>query len=129
MTEKLPQKANNLERRSFVEGPPTVESMQIRHAGVLVRVIFPRDESVAKVFMLVQEPTSEQGMKNIKKLSGEHPEYDKKTIDQMVAAMNSVLIFRNTAEAQKWFDGFSYTCTPAERKTIADFLEVENADN
>jgi len=131
VTEKLPQKTNNLEtteKRPSIEGSPVVENMPVRSAGVLVKVTFPRPESVAKIFMLVQEPTSEQGIKNVEKLAEEHPE-NRKMYEEMTEAMNGALIFRNPEEAQKWFDIFSHTCSPAECREIADFLEVENKEN
>lgn len=133
MLENLPQRASHIEaveKRPSMEGRTVVENMVISGGGVLIKVMFPRSESVAKIFMLIPEPVSEGGKNNYEKVLREaHSKKDKKIVEETFNAMNSPLVFRNPEEMQSWFDLATNNYGLAECKAIADFLGIENRED
>lgn len=128
MTENLLQKYNkedNIEKSPSMEAnekPAMVESMQVEHAGVLIKVAFPRNGSVAKIFMLVQNPISDQGIKNLEKLTNDKPEM-KEVAEKVIRDATSPLVFNSENQAQMWLD--MLPCSSAENMAIANFLELQ----
>jgi len=129
MSENLPPKIEppvKAEKTPSMEGASVVENMSLSWGAVLIKVTFPRSDDVAKVFMLIQPPVSEEGSKNYERLMEKVPEKgrEREIREDTFKIMNSPLVFRNKKQAQEWFD-ISHNYTPTERRAIAEFLEIE----
>ncbi len=133
MSEGLPKRTerppNKTERDPSMEGPPTVESMPIKHIGVLIKTIFPRQSSDAKIFMLIMTPFSEDGVDNYHKLLETMPEEHRKGAENYFASVHSPLVFDNPEQAKEWLDSIRPFYKPTQWRAIADFLEVEDTEH
>lgn len=125
MGENVPSIVNQKEN---AETTPRVEHIIFGSNDILIRTVFPRQNSIAICFILVSSPTSEKGTQNAEELIVSADEPSKPAMRDVLELLNKPLIFRGLDEAQEWFNQAKHIYSLSERKKIASFLGITDTD-
>ncbi|MDP2665644.1 MAG: hypothetical protein Q8P23_03375 [bacterium] len=127
MDEHIPTTPRNNEA---IEKAPKVEHLFFsNNTDVLIKTSFPRGDARAICYILIQEPTSETGVKNFNEGLEVAPESSRPNMKIAFEAVNKPLVFTGFDQVQWWFDNSKHLYNPPERKRIADFLGVDEQDH